>query len=134
MTAPLTAFNGLLTRTSAGWRWIDGADEPRVHDLAASKAFQFNRVTYADPSAPEGRARWIQIPSATVREEPDLREVLDLARDSMRRNEHTPSLIELPEAVWDAWAEHRIVGLIWDAADEKDLMATAERLRASRAR
>ena len=127
-------MGGMLRRTPDGWRWIDGSPEARVTDLLAHNAYAFQRVTYADPSAPDGRARYVQIPSSEVREEPDLRDVVSLAGSAARRCEHTPSLIEVPEHVWDGWADDRVVGLLWAADDEADIFAKAESLRASRTR
>lgn len=122
-------MGGLLTRTSDGWRWRDGREEPRVRDLTAAEAFQFPRVFYPDPERPGGRVRWVSIPVRALDEEPDLDELVRTAGTGARNSEHDAGRIEIREDVFDAWSAERVIGLAWDPVDEADLFATAEALR-----
>ncbi len=126
----LTAMGGLLTRHQDGWRWRDGRAEPRVRDLTAAEAFPFPRVTEVDPGAPEGRVRYINVPWRIVREEPDLAEVISLAGPRALRPAGEP-VVQIPEDIWDPWVHNRVIGVLWDADDEDDLLSTAESLRTS---
>ncbi len=124
----LTAMGGLLARHPDGWRWRDGRAEPRVRDLTAAEAFQFPRVTYPHPDDTSGaRLRYVAVPLASAAVEPDLAEVIALAGRRARRPVGDP-VVEVPEDVWDPWIAGRVVGVIWDAADEDGLLATAEAL------
>lgn len=132
MTPTLTAMGGLLTRTPDGWRWRDGSEEPRVRDLTAAEAFQFPRVVYPDPARPGERTYWVSVPLAAVDEEPDLQEMLRHVGAAARPSAYDPGHVEVPEDAWDEWSVGHVIGVLWDAADEADLIATAEALRAGR--
>lgn len=125
-------MGGLLARTPDGWRWRDGRAEARVRDLTALEAFQFPVVTYPDPTRPGERVRWMSVPTSALDDEPDLLEMLQFAGAEARNSEHDAGRVEVPEALWRRWAEGRVIGVAWDAADEAALFAEAERLRAAR--
>lgn len=132
MNVILTAMGGMLLRTEEGWRWRDHRPEPRVRDITAWEAFQYPRVIVRDPSAPEGRAVYVSIPEAALAEESELREVLAEADDRVRRTDEEPGVVQVPLDVWEPWARAMVIGVAWDAADEDELLGTAERLRALR--
>jgi hypothetical protein len=122
-------MGGLLTRGPDGWRWRDGTLETRVRDLTALEAFQFPRVTYPDPDAPGGRARWVSLPVRALDDEPDLDELVRELGRAARNSEHDAGRIEVREDAWDAWVDGRVIGVAWDAADEAELLAIARRHR-----
>lgn len=126
----LSAMGGTLVRHPDGWRWRDGRPEPRVYDVTALQAFQFPKVTRAEPDAPGGRAQYLAIPRAAAQEEPELREAIAMAGARARRPEDDPGVIELPVSLWEPWASAQVIGLRWDAADEEDLLREAEQQRA----
>lgn len=103
-----------------------------MRDLTAAEAFQFPRVFYPDPERPGGRARWLSIPVRALDDEPDLEDLLRVAGPAARNSEHDAGRIEVPEPVWDAWATGRVIGVVWDAEDEADLVATGDAMRGAR--
>jgi hypothetical protein len=122
-------MGGLLTRGPDGWYWSDGTREARVRDLTAAEAFQFPRVVYPDPDAAEGRSRWVSFPVSALDDEPDLDELVRELGSAARNSTHDAGRIEVREDVWDAHVRGRVIGVLWDAADEAELLAIARRLR-----
>ncbi len=127
----LTAMGGLLARTPDGWRWRDGAPEPRVRDLTEAEAFQFPRVTAAHPDDPTRRAVFVSVPVRALDDEPDLVEMLDAVGAAARNSEDDAGRVEVLETAWDAWARGRVIGVLWEAEDEAALFETAEAKRAA---
>lgn len=122
-------MGGMLLRTEDGWRWRNGDPETRVRDITAWEAFQYPQVIVRDPTAPDGRRVFVSLPDGALAEETELREVIALADSRARRTDEEPGVVQVPMDVWEPWARAMIVGVIWDAADEEDLFATADRVR-----
>jgi hypothetical protein len=124
----MTAMGGALLRTPDGWQWRDHTPEPRVRDLTAAEAFQFDRVIYPDGNG--GRERWVSIPVRALDDEPDIAEMVRNRTMFARNSEHDPGRIEVREVLWDEWALSAVVGVIWEAEDESDLLAKAASMTA----
>ena len=57
-------------------------------------------------------------------DEPDLADVIALAGDRALRVEGG-SFVQVPQDVWDPWVLDRVIGVLWDSADEEGLIETA---------
>jgi hypothetical protein len=116
----LTAFGGALLRTEDGWYWRDGRCEPRVRDLLATEVYLYPRLRSV---LPDGTVRpVVELPPGATDEEPALRDLVRQAGDRCVPSRDRPGALELPEALWDAWAE--------EAVDEPELLALARSLGA----
>ncbi len=132
MTPPqLTAMQGLLLRHDTGWRWRDGQAEPRVRDLTAAEAFQFPVTVSPHPTLPGASERWVRLPDAVVEDEPDLTEFVASLGLAARPAPFDPSYTEVPAEAWERFGP-TVLGVVWDPADEVDLLARADALRAGR--
>ena len=130
MAPPLSAMGGLLVRQTDGWRWRDGAPEPRVRDLTAAQAFELPRVRSIDPTTAALTA-YVSIPRAALDEDADLlADVIAFAGPRAIAVAGDRGPVEVPEEIWDAWASDRVIGLGWEPADEAAILARAESLGA----
>lgn len=128
MTITARALGGLLERHPEGWRWIDGRAEPRVYDVTPAEAFCFSTVAMVTPAGEHTAG--VSIPRATLDAEPGLFEPLfQLAGDSVCE---LPSGVEIPQSVWDSWANATVIGLRWEPNDEAEIFARAEALKNAR--
>ncbi|MEZ4407919.1 MAG: hypothetical protein R3A52_15805 [Polyangiales bacterium] len=122
------AMGGLLERHADGWRWVDGAPEPRVHDVTPAEAFPFPTVTMV--TARGERTTGVAIPRAALDEDRELfDEVIRRAGDDAAVS---ASGAEVPRATWDTWAGSTVIGVRWEPADEAAIFSRAEALKRGR--
>lgn len=130
MAPPLSAMGGLLVRHPDGWRWSDGSPEPRVRDLTAAEAFELPRVRSIDPTTNELTA-YVSIPRAALDEDADLLgDVIAFAGPRAIAVGGDRGSVEVPEEVWEAWADARVIGLGWEPSDEAGILSRAEAMGA----
>ncbi len=130
MAPPLSALGGLLVRQTDGWRWQDGSSEPRVRDLTAAQAFEFPRVRSIDPTN-DSITDYVSITRSALDEDADLlADVIAFAGPRALVVGGPRGTVEVPEEIWDAWANDRVIGLGWEPADEAGILARAEALGA----
>lgn len=130
MAPPLSAMGGLLVRHPDGWRWRDGSPEPRVRDLTAAEAFELPRVRSIDPTNGQLTA-YVTISREVLDHDADLLDdVIAFAGPRAIAIGGAGGGVEVPEEVWEAWAEAQVIGLGWEPSDEAAILGRAESMGA----
>lgn len=133
----LTAFRGALTRDPLhGWRWRDGAAEPRVRDLRLDDVYRFDTGDWKlGPcvEVPWGLAtsdvalRWVLDGCFPIGSKPDA-EGTDSLRNAMLPSKCPRSVFLVPIEEWQTRNLRHPIGAAWDAEDEAALLAQASRV------